>query len=110
MKLKCDWWKTDNVHLYDYIFSSLSRGKVYDIEMLERTSSFSHRNYAIVVFVRNTGQRKDMSCPFKCERQTSRIFGRTLYQMSSKDLFCEQKNAYHEDQQYWKFLNDLMWK
>ena len=35
--LKYDWCKTDSVHTYDYISSSLSREELYNIEMFERT-------------------------------------------------------------------------
>ena len=37
--LKYDWCKTDSVHTYDYISSSLSREELYNIEMLERTQA-----------------------------------------------------------------------
>ena len=59
-------------------------------------------------------KRKIMSCPFKCERQTSRILSQTPYQMSSKDILCEQghivglRKAYDQDQQYRKCLKEAL--
>ena len=59
-------------------------------------------------------KRKIMSGPFNCERQTSRIFGQTPYQMSSKDILCEQghilglRKAYDQDQQFWKCLMEAL--
>ena len=85
--LKYDWCKTDSVHTYDYISSSLSREELYNIEMLERTQAAQaflmyvenpeiddslkwvifnivERTslfvvYAIAVNVRSAGQKKD---------------------------------------------------
>ena len=80
---------------------------------VERTSLFFV--YAIVVNVWSAGhKRKIMSGPFKCERQTSRIFGQTPYQMSSKDILCEQghilglRKAYDQYQQFWKCLMEAL--